>query len=305
MSDARSIAQPFAVVAALLASMLMAVATVAAEEPVTEQLVVFVQPGAGEVADAFEAQTLPQVREVAEKMGVEVVVVDVSQDGAPESVHLTPLMVYQNHRGRFPYLGRFTTLDRLRNHIRTARFGGAPEDVRTTMPRVPAESIERATLGTPIKVTPWVGPGVDAVKAGTAGEGMPSVADLSQVDGSLAAAMHLSPISMYRAGIHAALGTPSGAPPMDRLFYADFYPYLAADGTLYVSTALFSQFHCHEPVFVSSEAVSGPWTQTQQVFEKAAEVLAAEVERQLASPANGDGFDAIAADAPRPTWDEL
>ncbi|MEM6332539.1 MAG: YceI family protein [Planctomycetota bacterium] len=306
MSTARSIPQSFAIVAALLASALVAVAAFAADDPVTEQLVVFVQPNDGEVAEAFEAETLPQVREVAEAMGVEVVVVDVTQDGAPESVRLTPLMVYQNHRGRFPYLGRFTTLDRLRNHVRTARFGGAPEDVRTVMKAVPSEAMQRATLGTPIKVTPWVGPGVDAVKASTAGQGMPSVADLSQVDGSAAAAMHLSPISLYRAGIHAALGTPSGgAPPMDRLFYADFYPYLDADGTVYVSTALFSQFHCHEPVFVSSEPVSGPWTQTQQVFEQAADVLAAEVQRQLASPAHGDGFDAIAADAPRPTWDEL
>ncbi|MEM0914886.1 MAG: YceI family protein [Planctomycetota bacterium] len=282
----------------------------AATSDTGEKLAVFVQPGDGDVAGGFADAAMPEVQAIADELGVEVVTIDVGEAGAPDGVALTPSMVYINHRGRYPYLGRFTTTDRLRNHIRTARFGGGAEDVRTNLDGVPRRTIGRAVVGTPIKVTPWVGPGVDAVMNAEKGrvEGMPSPADLSQVDDSPIAAMHMSPITMYRNGIYAALGKPAhgdDAEPMDRLFYADFYPYLDDDGTLYVSTALFSQFHCHEPVFVSETPASGNWTQTEQVFAEAAAGLAEEIDRQLSNPENGDGFDAIAVGAATPAWDDL
>ncbi|MEM1209679.1 MAG: YceI family protein [Planctomycetota bacterium] len=291
-----------------LAWLSIGAANAESERP-AETLAIFVQPGS-DVHAGFDADVMPEVRAVADELGVEVVTIDASEAGAPDGLALTPSMVYVNHRGRFPYLGRFTTVDRLRNHVRTARFGGGAEDVRTSMDGVPRRTIGKAVVGTPIKVTPWVGPGVDAVKASERGrvDGLPSAADLSQVDDSPIAAMHISPITMYRNGIYEALGKPprdGKGEPMDRLFYADFYPYLAEDGTLYVSTALFSQFHCHEPVYVSPEPASGNWAQAEQVFAEAAADLAAEVDRQLANPELGDGFDAIAVDAATPTWDEL
>jgi len=251
-------------------------------ETATEQLVVFVQPGVSDVAEAFAHETLPDVEAMADEMGVEVLTIDVTQRGAPEGIRLTPLMVYQNHRGRFPYLGRFTTIDRLRNHIRTARFGGAPEDVRTSMDGVPREAMGRAVVGTPIKVTELTGPGVET--------------------------NHRAAVQRVgHESIIAALSGESEATgrPMDRLFYVDFYPYLAEDGTLFISTALFSQFHCHEPVFVSESPTSGPADQAARVLTNAVAALAAEVDRQLDNPENGDGFDPIAVDAPTPTWDEL
>jgi len=253
----------------------------AQSEATTEQLVVFVQPGVSDVAEAFAKGTLPAVETMAEEMGVAVERVDVTERGAPQGVSLTPYMVYQNHRGRFPYLGRFTTIDRLRNHIRTARFGGAPRDVRTRMDGVPRETLGRAVVGTPIKVTALTGPGVESNRQGV----VPRV--------------ELGPIAQ-RLGESDAVGRPK-----DRLFYADFYPYLAEDGTLSVSTALFSQFHCHEPVYVSAEPASGPAGEAERVLADAADALAAEVDRQLANPVNGDGCDPGAVDAPVPTWDEL
>jgi polyisoprenoid-binding protein YceI len=178
------------------------------------------------------------------------------------------------------------------------------------MDGVPRRDLGRAVVGTPIKVTPWTGPGVDAVMASDEPvEGLPTKADLSQVDGSPMATMHLSPITTYRQGVYESLGKPprqGKAEPMDRLFYADFYPYLAEDGTLFVSTALFSQFHCHEPVFVSESPASGHWTDATQVFADAAATLNDELMRQVANPENGDGFDLmVEGEAPAPSWDEL
>ena len=41
--------------------------------------------------------------------------------GAPAQIVITPLVVFQNHRGRSIYQGRYDTLDRVRNFVRTSR----------------------------------------------------------------------------------------------------------------------------------------------------------------------------------------
>ena len=87
----------------------------------TEQLIVFVQPDASEVEKAFRERRLPEIRKLAEAMGVSVHVVD-ARKGSPAEVGITPLIVYQNHRGRSIYQGRTNTPQRIRNFIRTSRF---------------------------------------------------------------------------------------------------------------------------------------------------------------------------------------
>ncbi|MEE4265828.1 MAG: hypothetical protein V2I56_24280, partial [Desulfobacteraceae bacterium] len=62
-----------------------------------EQLIVFLQPGASGVETVFETQRLPEVRELAREMGVDVIVRDAGQK-APADIAVTPLLVYQNHR---------------------------------------------------------------------------------------------------------------------------------------------------------------------------------------------------------------
>jgi polyisoprenoid-binding protein YceI len=255
-----------------------------ADQP-SEQLIVFVQPGPGAVAQAFEQQTLAQVRKLAETMDVAVVVVDVTRRGAPPDVPLTPWMVYQNHLGRFPYLGRFTTIDRLKNHIRTARFGGAPQDVSSPAQAMPRQRQGRTIVGTPIKITKPAGAHRQSFDA-----------EAFQQHARQSIQLVLSPDAEQE---------PAKRSSADRLFYTDFYPYRSEDGQLFVATALFSQFHCHEPLFVSQEPVSGPIEHAAAVFQAAVRVLQAEINRQLVNPAQGDGFDPIAADVKSPSWSVL
>lgn len=47
---------------------------------------------------------MPDLRKIAEDMGVGVHVAD-ARKGAPMDVAITPLIVYQNHRGRSIYQG--------------------------------------------------------------------------------------------------------------------------------------------------------------------------------------------------------
>ncbi len=86
-----------------------------------QQLIIFVQPDVSPLATSFRQRRLPQIEKLAQTLGVDLHVVD-ARKGSPLTVGVTPLIVYQNHRGRSIYQGRTTTPGRIRNFIRTSRF---------------------------------------------------------------------------------------------------------------------------------------------------------------------------------------
>ena len=92
----------------------------------------------------------------------------------------------------------------------------------------------------------------------------------------------------------------------DRTFYLDLYPYRSADGKLFVTPAVYSQFNCHEPVYSGSgKAVEGRWSDYGAAFSAAARAMADEIQRQIRESKAGDGFDAVPASAPVVTWASL
>ena len=248
-----------------------------------ERLVVFVDGGGSALQQAFAEEQVPALRELGEELGVTLEVFDVAQRGAtPQGVGLTPMIAFQNWRGTSIYQGRYTTLDRVKNFVRTSRFqpqGDAPF-VRES---VPLRELGRMKLAVPIKVTAFAGPG--GVEADTAD----FRADLPNI---IAAGM-----PGFALAERVELGR------SDRSWYADFHPYVSEDGTLYVSTELYSQFHCHEPVKSWLDVpVSGPIADRDAVFAQAAARIEAEITRQLAESQLGDGFDVVAV--PSVSWEQ-
>ncbi|HHP7235839.1 MAG TPA: YceI family protein [Desulfobacterales bacterium] len=249
-----------------------------------EQLIVFLQPGASSVETVFETQRLPEVRELAREMGVGVIVRDAGPK-APADIAVTPLLVYQNHRGRSIYQGRTTTLDRMRNFIRTSRY--VPQgDAPNRRGNIPVWQQGRARIWAPLKVSAVTGfppPDYDHeafMKTALSGirEGFEQFRFRDRVD-------------LGRA---------------DRGFYMDFYPWLSEDGTLFLSLALYSQFHCKEPIFEKKRApLTGPWKDRRALFREAARVMEAEVARHIRDPESGDSFTAVPADTPQVSWTSL
>ena len=253
-----------------------------------DTLVVFTQPTSeSAVAKQFAADTHPALAELAASMDIELQIVDVAQAGAPAEVGLTPLLVFQNHRGRSIYQGRSATLDRVRNLVRTARF--RPQEAAVLeRPGVPFETRGRMTLATPIKVTQLTG---------TPPEGFDADAFVRNAENWIRAAA---------AERGATTNTPARLARSDRQFYLDFYPHHAADGRLSLGVAAYSQFHCHDPVFVQTdEPLTGAWTDRQAVFARAYRLLMNEVDQVIATSLLGDGFDPIPAEAPAPSWEDL
>ncbi len=257
---------------------------VGAAEPEYEQLLVFVQPGKSAVDDHFQSAQLPAIRQVADSMGVGVHIVAVDR-GAPREVALTPLLVYQNNRGRSIYQGRTTTPDRIRNFIRTSRFvpqGREPNRRQAT----PVWALERLNLWAPLKV---------AAVTGTPPPGYDDQAFRREALEAIAQGFN-----HFQTRGEVALGR------ADRGFYMDFYPWRADDGTLFLSLALYSQFHCKEPVFEKKKPpLTGPWEKRQELFKQAAALMESRVADLIRQPDNGDAFDAVAAGAPVLDWDQL
>ena len=250
-----------------------------------ETLVVFVQPGASALSERFEAETLPELHGLAEGQGLPLTVVDVTAaGGAPVGVGITPLIVYQNHAGRSVYQGRYATLDRVKNFIRTSRYlpqGDEPLVREDLMVR----EAGRALIGMPLKITALNGEvpeGFDAEAFATlAMQGINQADERSYLEGR---------VELGRS---------------DRLFYFDFYPHRAADGELWLGLAVYSQFHCHEPVFTSRDEVHGRWDDRAAVFAAGFRRMSGAVDRLLRESTVGDGFDPVAETLAVKSWDEL
>lgn len=252
--------------------------------PEAEQLIVFVQPGLSEVDRVFSDSQLPAIGEVASAMGVPLHVV-AAGNGAPAEVAITPLIVYQNHRGRSIYQGRTTTPSRIRNFMRTSRF--VPQgEAFNRRERIPVWPNGRSRTWAPLKVAPVTG---------TQPAGYRHEIFLEEALESIGRGL-----THFQFQPAADLGR------ADRGFYMDFYPWLAPDGTLYLSLALYSQFDCESPIFEKKQdPLVGPWKERRKLFEQAAAVMEAAVVRQIGSPASGDAFDPVADTLPRASWEQI
>jgi len=247
-------------------------------------LLIFVQPETSKVDRAFQQGVLPEIERLADEMAVRVSRIDVRK-GAPEEIAVTPLIVYQNFRGRSVYQGRYTTLDRIRNFIRTSRFvpQGQADLVLTD---IPIWQNGRATIWAPVKIAPVTG----FPPSGHDHDAFVKEVRMAMDEG-FTRFKTARKVSLRRA---------------DRGFYMDFYPWLSKDGTLFLSLAVYSQFHCKTPVFEQkTDPLTGPWSKRRELFREAARILEKAVADQISDTRSGDGFDPVAASVKLANWDEI
>ncbi len=143
-------------------------------------------------------------------MGIGLRVIDARQ-GAPREVAITPLIIFQNYRGRSIYQGRFNTMDRIRNFLRTSRYVSQGNKLLTRT-HIPVWEKGRATIWAPVKV---------AGVSGTVPKNYYFKKFEAEARKSIAKGFHnfrfVKTVELQRS---------------DRGFYMDFYPWLSNDGTL-------------------------------------------------------------------------
>ncbi len=267
--------------AALLLSIILIVPQSARTAPEFEQLIVFVQPQISPVDEMFSEHSLPQIRKMAESMGVSMHVVE-ARDGSPSEVAITPLIVYQNHRGRSIYQGRTTTPARILNFIRTSRYVPQGKELNRRE-NIPVWIEGRSRVWAPLKVAPVSGARPE---------------DYNHDDFETEALKNVARgFKKFRIQKVAELDR------ADRGFYMDFNPWLSEDGTLYVTVVVFSQFDCKTPVF--SKKIVGPWESYPKLFSLASAAGEDAVVQITADPASGDSFDPVRKNTTQKTWQQI
>jgi polyisoprenoid-binding protein YceI len=246
-------------------------------------LVVF-QQGGSQVSRDFTTRALPRLRELAAARGITLDLRD-ARAGAPEEVHTTPLLVYQDASGRSIFRGRYTDFDRIAQFLRTVRAGPLA-NAGTTYENTATWRRGRAVVIAPIKIT------------ALSGDLPPQYDEHAFMDRARRAV--LSGFKRFRMERRVV------AFPSDRAFYMDFHPYRDAAGRLFVSTAIYSGFNCVEPIFQGfDEPVAGEWVSSDEVFARAAKLLEDRVAQLSVSSEAGDAFDPVADDVPLKAWASL
>ena len=250
-----------------------------------EHLIAFVQTGKSDVDRTFQERLLPELQQIAAKNQVQFSLIDVAEHGAPPEVAITPLIVFQNHLGRSIYQGRSNTLERVSNFIRTSRY--IPQGKATNnRSGILIRQLGRARVWAPLKIAPVTGR-------------PPENYNHNEFEAEAKQALS-SGFNQFTITEHAALGR------ADRGFYLDFYPWLSDDGTLFLSLAAFSQFHCKNPVFeLKKEPLTGPWSKRNELFRRAAGIMEKAVQDAIISSSSGDGFDPVGSEIPTKSWEEL
>ncbi len=249
-----------------------------------EQLIIFVQKSDAEQDRLFRQESIPEIKKLAGEMNIPVSVTGLEK-GVPPEVKITPLIVYQNYQGRSIYQGRSNSYERIRNFIRTSRY--VPQGKEPlVMDRIPIWEMGRARVWSPLKVASVTGHPPDDYQ---------DEEFKNQANQAIYSGFHY-----YREMESVSLGR------ADRGFYMDFYPWLSENKTLHLSLAVFSQFHCKDPVFHTRDnPLIGPWHTRKEMFQKAAGLLERVVLQCIRDASKGDGFFPIGEDVRTVSWETL
>ncbi|MCI0651231.1 MAG: YceI family protein [Planctomycetes bacterium] len=254
-------------------------------DPERGQLIVFMPRGGSVMARDFRYELSPRLIRAAHAEGIATVQLSgLDNESLPAEVTIRPLCVFQNQYGRSIYQGRTTTPDRLRTFLRVARW--VPQEPIPLVRRdVALIERGRARIALAIKITPL------------AGSPPPGFRAEDFVDRARDAVF--TGFERARPVAEAALSR------SDRTFHLDFYPYRSPEGKLFVSTALFSQFHCEIPVAENkTEPHEGDFDAAEEVFRRAAAALEMEAYLAMRNPRGGDGFDPVPDTVPVCTWED-
>lgn len=247
-------------------------------------LLLFYHEGNDSVTLDFRNNYVPKIREMAEAQGIRVQEVSTNK-GAPELVHATPAVVFQNHLGRSLYIGRYHYVDKIKTFIRTVKR--MPQgDVVNEKHDVLVWKNGRATVLTPVKVTPL---------SGAVPKGFDQDAFLKEALKAIDKGMGLYNLSETY-----------DARRTDRLMYTAFYPYRSEDGKIFISMEVYSQFNCVDPVYKQfEEPISGSWKGWQKTMAAAAAQLEGRILEQLGSVERGDGFLPLTKEMPVRSFEDL
>lgn len=250
-------------------------------QSIPEEIIIFRNPS---TESDFVKKDLEKLKTTLKEKKFKFTEIDINQKGAPESVHYTPFIVYQNYKKRTNYKGRHSTHDRFLNFVRTARFlPSGDEDYTKENTFVYEKGRFKIVLG--LKITDL---------SGSLPEGFDKEEFMAKAYKGLAKGL-----KNYKLKEKQLVST------SDVVFHMDFYPYRSEDGQLYVSYKLFSNYDCIQAIHIPAEASSGKYKKLEKVFAEAANNMQEELKLQLDSSTLGDAMSPVENDFVVVDWKTL
>ena len=248
-----------------------------------ESLIIFLQQNSA-VDGTFEKVHLPKIRRLADDSGIRVNVITI-EDKAPKEITITPLIIFSNHLGRSIYQGRTTSIDRIKNFVRTSRYipgARAPDERSNSL----VWQNGRSRTWASIKITPLSG--TLPPKHNEAQFVEESTAAL--IAGLRKFARH-ERVQIFRS---------------DRGFYIDVYPWRSQGGALHLTLAVYSQFHCKKPVFtIKGSSLTDRWENRTNLFSRVARQAEEAIAKIISDPQSGDSYSALSSLVSTVTWEEM
>lgn len=254
------------------------------DEENRSKLVIFVNSNKTEAGNHFEKNALPEIRKITKEKSIELEVIE-SSKGIPAEITTLPTIVFVGESGRTIYQGRYLTFDRIANFIETSQNISQSEEL-SVYKEITVSSFGRAMIGVPVKISDVTGTKPKNYEQNS------FVAESLKVV--------LKELHGYE------FKTKVLANRTDRFFYMDFYPWLSEDGQLYLSAALFSQYHCKLPIWTTDKSpFVGGWNNRKTLFLQATARMEEEIKKHSKYSLVGDAFDVIDDTIKKVSWEEL
>lgn len=246
----------------------------------TEELIIFSQA----TDQHFLEHTLPKIADYCKEKGIQLIEKNVD-DGTPENIVSTPVIVYQNYRGRSIYTSRYAEFSTIKNFIRTSRVV-AQSTAKNQWQEVLVWQNGRTKIVAKTKITDLKGKNL----AKTIQTNLQNQTQKALIKG----------MSQFIQQQETKLSK------TDRVFYLDMHPYQDAAGNFYLSLELYSKFSCKTPVFTNfSQPLKGTVDNFEALFEQAGLIFQQEITRQMTESEIGDAFTPIAENILMVTWKDL
>ncbi len=246
----------------------------------TETVIIFHQ---GERESDFTQKKLAELSLYLQAMSVPIELIEVQKRGAVAEVTHTPAILYRNPQGTYFYKGRYAEFSKVENFIRTSRVIQPQKAEYTSQNRLLLTE-GKMQLMLELKISPVQGKQADTV--GFYQQAMDVV--IKTLDKEK---FKLVPELVVWENVVK--------------FYFDFHPFLAEDGKLYVSYALFSHYDCINPIFVSNPAQLKGETRPEKAIAQATKTMSDFLKKEFKNSQLGDALTPIATSVATKTWEEL
>ncbi len=230
-------------------------------------------------------EDIDSIKQLAENMKLDFMV-KADSLGLPEEIRTLPSIYFQNEQGRSQFYGRYSSMSRLRNFVRTSKMVHH-KDAGSQKQNVLVWQDGKADIIAPIKITKL---------EGRQPIGFDSLQFVHSAHQAIASGMQKFRLLQEHEIDKKTKG-----------FYFNIYPYLDEQDKLSICYEVFSQYNCVRPISRELEPVIPPfaWQDRAAGFAEIGSMIENDILGHIEHSEIGDAFRIVPNDAKTVSWEQL